>query len=471
MNTRSSNHSEELPSTAEAKESSPPTRGVEETKKTPPPNEQTTPSAAQHPDLSFQAMKARMTRIVDHQLQRMEDGEIDQLSDQHNNMLQQLASLNFGSSGVPVNLSGDNSSTSVPGPTYAGVLSAPKTVTVTPNDVRSLPRMTGDVDVDVAEVITQFRLVVGFRAKSVAPNDEQFADNLAFEHLCLICDGPCLTLYQQLMSGRIDWSANVVNAENVNNPGSFPPPSTWEELKLAILDILMPANSVEECAIKLATFKPEKGETVSASALRFRALMSRFESAVERHAKGRTPWSAITVTLWQHSLPPALQLMQSGEKPVTSFKEAVERARRHEAARLTGTVNVSALSFTPVPNRAAAHQFTSSRQQRPNSNQRGRSNGGGARSSGGRQRSKQQPAQQERKPRPLCTYSGCQKPVGHWESTCFQKERDNGLRPQQSTGGPKRDRSSSPRGNGNRRHRGRRNDDNDDRSNSGNEND
>ena len=182
----------------------------------------------------------------------------------------------------------------------------------------------------------------------------KFADNLAFEHLSLICDGLCLTLYQQLLSGRIDWSANVVNAENINNAGSFAPPSTWEELKLALLDILMPANSVEECAIKLATIQTEKGETVSASALRFRVLMSLFESAVERHAKGRTHWAAITVTLWQHSLPPALQLLQSGEKPVTSFKEAVERARRHEAARLTGgAATISAMSFTPVPNRTA----------------------------------------------------------------------------------------------------------------------
>ena len=219
---------------------------------------------------------------------------------------------------------------------YAGMLSAPKAVTFTPNGVRSLPRLTGSADVDVAEVLSQFRLVVGFRAKAVAPHDEKFADNFAFEHLSLICDGPCLTLYQQLMSGRIHWCANVVNAENMSNPGSFAPPSTWEELKLAPLDILIPSNSVEECATKLATVKTEKGETVSASALRFRALMSRFESAVERHAKGRTPWAAKTVALWQHSLPPALQLLQSGAKPVTSFKEAVERARRHEAARLTG---------------------------------------------------------------------------------------------------------------------------------------
>ena len=118
------------------------------------------------------------------------------------------------------------------------------------NDVRSLPRLAGSVDVDVTEVLSQFRLVVGSRAKGVAPNNEKFWDNLAFGHLSLICDGPCLTLYQQLMSGRIDCCTNVVNAANINNAGSFAPPSTWEELKLALLDILMPANSVEECATK-----------------------------------------------------------------------------------------------------------------------------------------------------------------------------------------------------------------------------
>ena len=54
------------------------------------------------------------------------------------------------------------------------------------------------------------------------------------------------------MSGRIDWSANVVNAENIKNAGSFAPPSTWEKLKLALFDIIMPANSVEECTIKIS---------------------------------------------------------------------------------------------------------------------------------------------------------------------------------------------------------------------------
>ena len=51
-------------------------------------------------------------------------------------------------------------------------------------------------------------------------------------------------MYQQLMS-RIGSSSNVVNAEYVNNPGPFAPPSTWEELKLAILDILQNTSARE----------------------------------------------------------------------------------------------------------------------------------------------------------------------------------------------------------------------------------
>ena len=104
----------------------------------------------------------------------MERGEIDELSTQHNDMLHQLASLSVSSS-ASVSLSEYERSypvTSQPAPTYAGALSAPKADTFTPNDVRSLPRLNGSADVDVAEVLSQFRLVVGFRAKAVALNDE-----------------------------------------------------------------------------------------------------------------------------------------------------------------------------------------------------------------------------------------------------------------------------------------------------------
>ena len=50
-------------------------------------------------------------------------------------------------------------------------------VTFTPNDVRSLPRLTGSDDVDV-EVLSQLRLVVNFRAKAVAPHDENLRTTL-----------------------------------------------------------------------------------------------------------------------------------------------------------------------------------------------------------------------------------------------------------------------------------------------------
>ena len=49
---------------------------------------------------------------------------------------------------------------------------------------REIPRLTGSADVIVAEVLSQFRLVVGFRANAVAPHDEKIADNnIVSEHL------------------------------------------------------------------------------------------------------------------------------------------------------------------------------------------------------------------------------------------------------------------------------------------------
>ena len=120
------------------------------------------------------SIRHRLASIVNRELERMERGEIDELSVQHNEMLHQLASLTVSSS-ASVSLSESDRSNPVPTqpvPTYAGVLSAPTAVTFTPNDVRSLPRLTGSADVDVAEALSQFRLDVGFRAKAVALHDE-----------------------------------------------------------------------------------------------------------------------------------------------------------------------------------------------------------------------------------------------------------------------------------------------------------
>ena len=186
--------------------------------------------------------------------------------------------------------------------------------------------------------------------------------------------------------------------------------------------------------------------------------MSRFKSADERHAKGRTAWAAITVTLWQHSLTPALERLQSVEETVTSFKEAVERARRHEAARLPGgAATISVMSFTTVSNHAAVRQLQSPRRQQ---RQQGRQQGG--RQQGGRQRGSHRGSQHQRKPRPHCAYDRCEKPVGHWESTYLQKARDIRGRRENQPNVSNRDPSSSPRGNLHRFRRHHRYDDEED---------
>ena len=60
-------------------ESKPSSAGVPETKNS-------------HPPDHLGVMRERMTRSLDHELQRMENSEIDRLSDRHNSMLTQLAS-------------------------------------------------------------------------------------------------------------------------------------------------------------------------------------------------------------------------------------------------------------------------------------------------------------------------------------------------------------------------------------------
>ena len=61
--------------------------------------------------------------------------------------------------------------------------------------------------VDVTAVLSRYRLVAGFEAKTVHLNDEEYADYLASEYFSLICDGPVLSEYQQLPAGTIDWCA------------------------------------------------------------------------------------------------------------------------------------------------------------------------------------------------------------------------------------------------------------------------
>ena len=135
----------------------------------------TEPPSTLDPTTPIISIRNHLASIVNRELEEMERGEIDERSTQHNDMLHQLASLSVSSS-ASVSLSESERSNPVssqPVPTYAGVLSAPKAVTFTPTDVRSLPCLTGSAVVDVAELLSQFRLVVGFRAKAVAPQEDR----------------------------------------------------------------------------------------------------------------------------------------------------------------------------------------------------------------------------------------------------------------------------------------------------------
>ena len=84
-----------------------------------------------NPSTSIVAIRERLGRIVTPQLELMEKEEIIQLSDQHNSMLQQLASVSLSGSSSAASSDPDpsNSLPVSPVPTYAGVLSAPKAVT------------------------------------------------------------------------------------------------------------------------------------------------------------------------------------------------------------------------------------------------------------------------------------------------------------------------------------------------------
>lgn len=50
-------------------------------------------------------------------------------------------------------------------------------------------------------ILSHLRVVVGLKAKSVRPNDDQFGDIVALEHIALLGEGHCLTLIQKLVTG------------------------------------------------------------------------------------------------------------------------------------------------------------------------------------------------------------------------------------------------------------------------------
>eukprot|EP00903_Cladosiphon_okamuranus_P010229 g9688.t1 len=291
-------------------------------------------------------------------------------------------------------------------------------------------------------------------------------------------------LYQQIIEGSVNWHAPqlspTMSASPSASPGSHKAPQNWNEVKTALLDCLMPANSVEESALPLATFSMDRAESVASFALRFQSEVARYLSCVQRMSGGN-PFDALTVDLSLNGLVPDIKLLASQERPPKTTQEAVSQARRLEASNLTGLnpgrayAHASAMSVTHVPNRSAiAQQYESiplrdvsgrvtgdfdagesesragssgntgpgsglgapanaaSEPRQGNGGVRsgnggGRSgNGGGRSGNGGRGGAHANRANRTPGPRPRCTYSRCRKPLGHTYETCYQRQREEG---------------------------------------------
>ncbi|MEP5196283.1 MAG: hypothetical protein ABJQ70_14820 [Roseobacter sp.] len=91
--------------------------------------------------------------------------------------------------------------------------------------------------------------------------------------------------------------------------------------------------------------------------------MSRLVSAVP------TPCQALHALVCDHGpfmagqSAPCSATVAEWSNPITSFKDAVERARRIEVARAAGAASGSAMPFAPVINHVVVGQFQSTRHQ------------------------------------------------------------------------------------------------------------
>ncbi len=377
--------------------------------------------------------------IVNKEIAKLDRGEIDELSPQTMDLMDRLVSVSSqsDSSVAPAAVQQNDPVPSLAKSFAEALSSKPKRVVLSSQDVKQVPRLTGSADTDVISCLQQFRLVCSFRVKAVAPagmSEAELitaADEVAFEHVSLICDGLVLTLYQHIMEGRINWHQPSVDRDQSDSPGARPAPKNWSELKSALLDCLMPSNSVEEAAVSLAAFNMSVKETGAAYALRFQTECARFESAVERFSPGRSPYQVLLVVLFRNGFIPAVKVLAQQEQHPKTMTEAVAQLRRLEAANLTGTntrrvnAHASATAFTHVPNRTAVAQQYSAVSLRAASGNAGDSTSGGSTSS-----TKPKPKASKAKGKggsgtvPVCTHPTCVSKVGHDVSTCLTRLRE-----------------------------------------------
>lgn len=376
-----------------------------------------------------------LQRIVNKEIAKLDAGEISELSAQTMELMDRLVSLQSPAAALQQD--------SVPSlaRSFAEVLSSkPKRVVLTSQDVKQVPRLTGSADVDVISCLQQYRLVCSFRVKANAASSVtdaelvKLSDEVAFEHVSLICDGMVLTLYQHVMEGRINWTQPSVDVETTDAPGSHPAPKNWSELKTALLDCLMPSNSVEESALRLAEFKMDPSETGASYALRFQNECARFEASVQRFSPGRSPYAALAVVLFRNGFVPGIKILAQQEKHPKTMNEAVAQLRRLEAANLSGTqtrrvsAHVSANSFTHVPNRTAIAQQYSAVSLRAASGSAGSSSGNSSSGKAGARPKTNKPHKAKSKggtdSRPKCTHPTCIKKLGHTVEQCFVRRNE-----------------------------------------------
>ena len=131
------------------------------------------------------------------------------------------------------------------------------------------------------------------------------------------------------------------------------------------------------------------------------------------------------IALWQHGLKPSVRCLQLIDKQCTTMKEAIERARRHEASGLAGG-HVNAL-FKHVPYSALDH--TPARpapvQNRTN-DKRSRGRGSSHKRSTGRSPSSNRVEQ--------CTHSTCRSKQGHSIDQCWTCAREERLARETASG-------------------------------------
>lgn len=204
----------------------------------------------------------------------------------------------------------------------------------------------------------------------------------------------------------------------------------------------------QESAFALISCRQLPSESVDSYAQRFRAALTRFEELVELVTPGRSPYQALSVIVFQRGLPPAIQCLQQlpGSLLVTSFREAVDLARRDEAFLTAYVEDPEILFYRNSARYSLVANLLLQQQQEEEQLSTSHNNGKirARRGSRGSRRNKRRRRRGSRRPRctyprclnplghtaetclyrPRCEYPGCRKPHGHTIATCFQKERD-----------------------------------------------